>query len=70
MQVKEVFSRQVNKKSLILVLILGVLVCGQVFAKDLIQLRASLNDYIKNQMNFPLNLFKLPTNHFQMDFCI
>ena len=52
MQVKEVFSRQVNKKSLILVLILGVLVCGQVFAKDLIQLRASLNDYIKKSNEF------------------
>jgi outer membrane lipoprotein-sorting protein len=52
MQAKEVFLKQANKKSLILVLILGILICGQIFAKDLIQLRVSLNDYVKKSNEF------------------
>jgi len=47
MQVKEMFLKQINRKCLILVLCLGVLMCTQVLAKDLILTRTSLNDYIK-----------------------
>ena len=46
------FLKQTNKKSLILVLLLGTLICGQVLAKDLILTRTSLNDYIKKSNEF------------------
>ena len=52
MQAKEMFLKQINRKSLIFVLLLGALICEQVVAKDLILKRNSLNDYIKKSNEF------------------
>ncbi len=52
MQAKEMFLKQISRKSLILVLLLGALICEQVVAKDLILKRNSLNDYIKKSNEF------------------
>ena len=52
MQAKEMFLKQINKKALILAWLLTALICEQVFAKDLMLARASLNDYIKSSNEF------------------
>ena len=46
------FLKQINRKSLIFVLLLGALICEQVLAKDLILKKNSLNDYIKKSNEF------------------
>lgn len=51
-QAKEMFSKQANKKFLILFSILGTLFCMQVIANDLVQTKISLNDYIKKSNEF------------------
>ena len=46
------FLKQINRKSLIFVFLLGTLICEQVLAKDLILKKNSLNDYIKKSNEF------------------
>ena len=46
------FLKQINRKSLIFVFLLGALICEQVLAKDLILKKNSLNDYIKKSNEF------------------
>ena len=46
------FLKQIDRKSLVLVLLLGALICEQVLAKDLILKKNSLNDYIKKSNEF------------------
>ena len=52
MQVKEVFLKQISRKSTIIVLLLGVLICVQILAEDLMPTKGSLNDYIKKSNEF------------------
>ena len=52
MQAKEMFLKQTNKKFLIFFLFLWIILCEQVFAKDLILTKALLNDYIKKTNEF------------------
>jgi len=52
MQAKEMFLKQINRKSLIFVFLLGTLICEQVLAKDLILKKNSLNNYIKKSNEF------------------
>ena len=52
MQAKEMFLKQIGRKSIVLVLLLGTLICEQVLAKDLILKKNSLNNYIKKSNEF------------------
>ena len=52
MRVKGMFLKQINRKLLILVLLLGALICEQALAKNLILTKVSLNDYVKNSNEF------------------
>ena len=47
MQAKEMFLKRINKKSLIIILFLGALICEQILAKELPLTRGTLNDYIQ-----------------------
>ena len=46
------FLKQINRKSIVFVLLLGTLICEQVLAKDLILKKNSLNNYIKKSNEF------------------
>jgi len=46
------FLKKINRRSLILVLFLATLICGQVLAKNLIVTRNSLSDYVKKTNEF------------------
>ena len=52
MQAKEMFLNRINKKSLIIILFLGALICEQILAKELPLTRGTLNDYIQKSNEF------------------
>ena len=51
-QAKEMFLKKISRRSLILVLFLATLICGQVLAKNLIVTGNSLSDYVKKTNEF------------------